>query len=368
MTDVVIYGATGTVGRLASKVLHDLGVTIAVAGRDRPRLEDLASTLGSDVDVRPAPVHASSALQEAFSDTRIVINCAGPFSKLGEQVLAAAISNSVHYLDIAAEQAFVREMFERYESPARKAGIVIVNGFGFQGGLGDWMATLAARELDGAPLDEISVSYLLDQFKTTAGTQLSALTSLECEASVWTHDRWEGTTVAAESRPVRFPEPFGMREAVSYPTGEVITVPRHIQTHRAQTYISIADESPLGRIITRGASLVGPLMSSLLNSPLGAFARAKVGEISRAPNEAQRQQSRFAILARAERSFERREVALVGKDPYAVCAEVVAHGATCLLRDGPIATGVLAPSQAFDPDLGVATVCERANLNLASQS
>jgi len=362
VTTALVYGATGFVGRRTCAALTARGVSVVISGRDGVRLGQLASELEGDIEVRQASLHDDEALGRAIADTQVVVNCAGPFSRLGESVLRAAVYAGVHYLDCAAEQAFVRDMFERFESPARHAGICVVNGLGFEGGLGDWLARAAAESLPGGPLDAVSVAYLLEDFRTTAGTQLSMLAGLESTCATWEHDRWEPTNPAAKTLPVRFPEPYGMREALSFPSGEVITVPRHITTHSAQGYLSIAHDSTIGRALTTSASLVGPLVGALLQSPLGAFAKAKLGAARRPPNDAECARARFAIVARAERSFERREVSLSGTDPYGVSAEVLAYGAAELLANGPRDTGILAPSQAFDYERALDHLCERASL------
>jgi len=362
--NAVIYGATGFTGRLIAEALARRGLGFAVAGRDRVRLETLASELECAPEVRPAPVHDDDALRAAFEGASVVINCAGPFSRLGEPVVRAAIASGAHYLDTTGEQRFMRDIFERYESAARKAEVCVVNAFAFDVALGDWAADLAADSLPGPPLDELSVSYAIDKFRPTTGTQLAMLASLEQGGFVWSHDRWEPSPLAAESRVVAYPEPFGMREAISFPSGEVITVPRHVDTARVQTFLSLADDTSLGRALTRGASLLGPLLSTIAQSPIGALARAKLSEHVTHPTLAQRQRTTFAIAARAERSFERREVTVSGADPYGITAEVVAFGIETLLGRGPGATGVVAPAEAFSAADGLSAMAERCQLTV----
>jgi len=362
--NAVIYGATGFTGRLIAEVLARRGLGFAIAGRDRARLEALADELDCHPEVRPAPVHDDQALRTAFEGATVVINCAGPFARLGEPVIQAAIASGAHYLDTAGEQRFLRNVFERYESAARKAEVCVINACAFEVALGDWAADLAADSLPGPPLDELSVSYAIDKFRPTTGTQLAMLSTLEEGGCVWSHDRWEPIALAAESRVVAYPEPFGMREAVSFPSGEVITVPRHVDTARVQTFLSVANDTPLGRALTRGASLFGSLLPTIVQSPLGALARAKLAEHVSHPSATQRQRTTFAITARAERSFERREVTVSGADPYGITAEVVAYGTERLIADGPEAIGVITPAEAFAAADGLSAMAERCLLTV----
>lgn len=362
--DAVIYGATGFTGRLIARALSRHGIAFAIAGRDPARLQAMQEELGGEHEIRPASVHDAAALAEALSGARVVINCAGPFSRLGEPVVKAAIEAGAHYIDTTGEQAFMREIFERYESAARRAGVCVLNSFAFEIALGDWAAELAAQALPGPPLDELSVCYAVEDFKTTTGTRLSIVASLESPACIWKHDRWVEVPAFSSTRPVTFPAPFGLREALSFPSGEVITVPRHVEVETVQTFVSFAGDSPLSRAVNRGAALVGPLLGALMQSPLGALARAKLGDLSQTPSSEQRRASRFSVVARAERSHERREVSVSGIDPYGVTAEVVAYGAAGLLEGRVSAAGVLAPSEAFDAQGSLAELAERAELTV----
>ncbi|MBT8495426.1 MAG: saccharopine dehydrogenase NADP-binding domain-containing protein, partial [Deltaproteobacteria bacterium] len=138
--DVIVYGATGFTGRLVTSALTRRGLQVGIAGRDRRRLESLASELGDVSETRTAHIHTPGQLHGAFEDAKVVINCAGPFGRLGEPVVKAAIDTGSHYLDSTGEQAFIKSIYERYESAARKAEVCVVNSFAFEVALGDWAA------------------------------------------------------------------------------------------------------------------------------------------------------------------------------------------------------------------------------------
>lgn len=355
---IVVYGATGTTGTLVARELAARGERPVVAGRDPARLAALARELG--VEHRVAGVHDARALSAALAGARVVVNCAGPFLRLGEPVVRAAIDAGVHYLDTAGEQAFVKEVYERYESAARRAGVAVVNACAYEVALGDWAAALAA-EASGGPLDELVVAYAVDGFRPTRGTQLSAIESLSGRGFVWDHDRWDPVAPAAETRDVRFPEPFGARQTLSFPSPEVITVPRHIDARRVQTYASLLPDSPLSRVAGSLTSLVGPALPALLQSPLGAFARSHArGETDRA----RQAETRFAVLAEATRDFRRVRVAVTGQDIYGVTADIAATAARALDGAETRATGVLAPSQLLAPGPTLSAVASRCGLKV----
>jgi short subunit dehydrogenase-like uncharacterized protein len=345
---LVLYGATGHTGRLVAAALQTVADTLVLAGRDRARLDALAGSLEGDVRVAVAPAHDEAALARAFEGAAVVVSCAGPFSQMGEPVVRAAIAAGADYLDSTGEQAFMREVYEHYESAARRRGVCVVNGHAFEIAVGDWAAARAAGRLGGdEPLDEIIVGYALDHMRPTRGTQLSVAESLSRGGVLWDHDRWRAVAPAAEARTLSFPE-LGERATVSFPSGEVITVPRHLEVRRVQTFISLG-AGAAARLGAGGARLLGSALPALVASPLASYLRSRVGARRTAPPD--RSATRFAIAARARRGFEEAQVAVSGGDPYALTAGLLRAAAVSLLARRPDRrpVGVLAPSQAFSP-------------------
>jgi len=343
---VWIYGATGFTGRLVAEALRARGVRFGIAGRDRARLDALAGQLGGDIETRAADLYDAEMVNAALRDAKVVISCAGPFAKFGEPVLRAALHAGAHYLDTTGEQGFMRDIYERYESRARRAGLCFVNACAFEVALGDWAASLAGSALDAAndPVDEVAIAYAINDFQPTRGTQLSALSQMSGSGVVWERDRWDPVEPAAEKRSFGFPLPFGPRSAISFPSGEVITVPRHVSTRRVQTYISLPP-GPMSMLASRAGRFVGPLV----RSPLGDVLRRRVDKAPPEPTMGQRGVNDFAVTATATRGFDSAHVAVSGTDVYGMTAQVVALGVEQLLAGKQRGAGVLAPAEAFDP-------------------
>jgi short subunit dehydrogenase-like uncharacterized protein len=342
---VWVYGATGFTGRLVCASLRRRGVAFGIAGRDRAKLDALASELGGDIDTREAPLFDPELLYAALSDAGVIVSCAGPFSKLGEPVLRAALHAGAHYLDTTGEQAFMRDIYQRYEAAARRAGVCFVNACAFEVALGDWAAALAGEAMGAAsePVDEVTVAYALEGFHRSRGTQLSALEQLAAPGVVWERDRWDPMPPAAEKRTFGFPAPFGARTAISFPSGEVITVPRHVPAHRVQTYLSLPP-GPLGAVASRAGGFFG----AVARSPLMGIARRRVAGAPEGPTPGQREVNDFAVAATATRGFESAHVCITGTDVYGTTGEIVALGVARLLDGGPRCAGVCAPAEAFD--------------------
>jgi short subunit dehydrogenase-like uncharacterized protein len=348
---IVVYGATGTTGTLVAEELYRRGFDLVLAGRDRGRLSGLAEKLGGP-PIRQAQVHDQRALEAALAGAQAVVSCAGPFLVMGEPVLRAAIAAGAHYLDTSGEQAFIREAYERYDSRARKAGVTAVPAFAFEVALGDWAAARAAAlvretaEVDEAePIDEVVVGYAVSGFRPSGGTLQSAVATLARPAVVWQEDRWERAAPGARSRTFTFPPPFGPRDAVRIPSGEVVTVPRHVAARRVETFLALGP-SPVARM---AAGLLGPILPLVAASPLGALVRSRAGAAP-PPDQAQRSAARFAIVAEASHRFHRSRVSISGSDLYAISAVIVAEGIAHLAGAvGSPPRGVITPSELMDP-------------------
>lgn len=134
--DLVIYGATGFVGRLLADYLARTapdGVRIALAGRSQAKLEATRSALGARATDRPMVLAESSdavALAELASRTRFVATTVGPYAKYGAELVAACVAAGTDYVDLAGE-LFVRGSIDAHHDKARANGVKIVHSCGY---------------------------------------------------------------------------------------------------------------------------------------------------------------------------------------------------------------------------------------------
>ena len=135
--DVVVYGATGFVGKLTAAYLAahaPANARIALAGRSRERLDEVRHRLGGRAVDWPVLVADSSdraALDEIAGSTRAIATTVGPYAKYGLPLVAACAEAGTHYADLTGEVLFIRECMERFDGPARGSGARIVHSCGF---------------------------------------------------------------------------------------------------------------------------------------------------------------------------------------------------------------------------------------------
>src|SRR3954451_11330224 len=135
--DVVVYGATGFVGKLTAAYLAEHApddAQIALAGRSRERLEEVRNRLGGravDWPVLVADSADRAALDEIAGSTRAVATTVGPYTKYGLPLVAACAEAGTDYADLTGETMFIRDSIDAHHKQAVDSGARIVHSCGF---------------------------------------------------------------------------------------------------------------------------------------------------------------------------------------------------------------------------------------------
>jgi short subunit dehydrogenase-like uncharacterized protein len=152
--DVILLGPTGVTGREVARYLArrapPLGLTWAVAGRDRDRIDAVLGRVGATPDgVVLADVADAASIEALVERGRVVANLVGPYARSGEPVHSACARAGVHQLDLTGEIEWVRQMIDRHEPTALASGAAIVPCAGFESLPFDLAALLAASIAHG---------------------------------------------------------------------------------------------------------------------------------------------------------------------------------------------------------------------------
>ena len=156
--DLVVFGATGFVGRLLAAYLADsapAGTRIALAGRSRSRLLEVRA--GLPASAREWPVLEAdsgdpASLAALAASTRVLATTVGPYARYGLPVVEACAAAGTHYADLTGEVLFVREAIDRVDAVARETGARIVHAAGYDSIPSDLSTMLLAARAaaDGA--------------------------------------------------------------------------------------------------------------------------------------------------------------------------------------------------------------------------
>ena len=343
---IAVYGATGFTGKLVARELEKTGADFLIAGRNRAKLDQLASELESDPPRVAVGVDDSKGLREMLDGCSTVIACAGPFTLHGEPVLAAAVDTGTNYLDTTGEQPFIGMAYDRYGSRAEKAGIAVIPGMGFDYVPGDMIASLTAMGVDG--IETVRLAYATD-FQMTRGTMLSALEMIKGGDLEWK----DGQLVPADQRVDRgtydFGPPLGEVQMTRYPAGEHLTVPRHVEAERVETMLSAGSFAP--GALQKVTPYVARPLGLLMRTPARLATGRLIGRLPEGPTPESRARATFTVSCEVIGKERTHRGRISGRDVYGITAAFIVKGAIEAALGDIERSGGLAPSEAFDPAL-----------------
>ena len=168
--DLVLYGATGFVGRLAAAYLaqHADAPRWAIAGRDRTALETVRARLTAASSTRTLPgvlvadTSHRTDVDAMVTQTRVMISTAGPFARFGDAIVDACVRHRTHYADITGETAWVRGLIDTQHAAAARDGTRIVPFCGFDSipsDLGTLLLARFIRERFDAPCADVAAYF-----------------------------------------------------------------------------------------------------------------------------------------------------------------------------------------------------------------
>lgn len=135
--DLVLFGATGFVGKLTAEYLVGAApesARIALAGRSLDKLTAVRDGLGPKAakwGLVVADSNDQAALDELAARTKVVVTTVGPYLRYGMPLVAACAKAGTHYADLTGEPLFIRDAIDAYHEQAAATGAKIVNSCGY---------------------------------------------------------------------------------------------------------------------------------------------------------------------------------------------------------------------------------------------
>ena len=149
--DIVVFGATGFVGRLVAAYLAEQApatVRIGLAGRSSARLAAVRDSLGPQAAQWPL-ITADAADRESMTtlaaSAHVVLTTVGPYARYGLPPVRACAEAGTDYVDLTGEVLFVRDTLEHCAATARDSGARIVHSCGFDSVPSDLSVLLLAE-------------------------------------------------------------------------------------------------------------------------------------------------------------------------------------------------------------------------------
>ncbi|MFB4320694.1 saccharopine dehydrogenase NADP-binding domain-containing protein [Actinomadura sp. 21ATH] len=239
---IAIYGAYGHTGRLVATELLARDHHLLLTGRDPHALRTLATELDAPhrVQTRTAPLDDTAALHQIARDATVIVHCAGPFSRTGRPIANAALAGHCHYIDHAVESHHVKHLFDAYQTPARDAGITMIPGLSFYGGLGDLLAS--AVTTGHTALDRVIVGYAVTGWRLTPGAKdTAAQLFAETDRITYSDGAHHIGYIEPTNTVFPFPPPLGPRTVIApFPSCDIVTIPRHVPARNVDLRLTAA--------------------------------------------------------------------------------------------------------------------------------
>ncbi len=383
--DVVVFGATGFVGRLTAEYLAGSapdGVRIALAGRSPAKLERTRADLGPRAAAWPLVVADSgdeAAMASLAASTRVVATTVGPYTRYGMPLVAACAAAGTHYADLTGETLFMRRTIDLHDAAARDSGARITHTCGFDSIPSD-LGVLALHEHAAAnglgDLDDTTLVVTRMRGGVSGGTVDSMRVGIEAtrqdrdarrvmtDPYALSPDRAAEPNLGPERDPmsiVRDPALGGF--LAPFVMGTVNTrVVRRSNALQGYAYgrhlryreLMLAGELPFGPI--KAAAITGGLAALFAGMSLGPTRKVLdriLPDPGEGPSEAARDKGFFHIDIHAQTSGGARivgEIRASGDPGYKATAVMLGESALALAGDPgtlPDVAGVLTPATAM---------------------
>lgn len=306
---ITLIGATGFTGRLVAKELAGRDVKVRLAARDQNKLADLLAAIDQQFDCVSIDIDKATSFDAVLEGANVVINCAGPFSDLGEPVVRESAARGIHYVDTTGEQSFIKLAFDKYGGLSRETGSVLAPACAFEYAMGDAAAAMLADQAKNC--QSLDIVYFMRGITTSRGTKKSVLRAMGAEQLLLRNSMLvpleRGNVVS-----VQLPGE-GSKNAFPFPGGEVLLVPLHLPVNSLTTLMA-TDMSPL---LLKFLTFAGSFSST---SKISGFFNSLIDAGSIGPTEDQRKSTAFSVLCRnSTGDF----VTVGGHDPYLLTALIV---------------------------------------------
>jgi short subunit dehydrogenase-like uncharacterized protein len=323
----MIYGANGYTGELCARKAKERGEVPILAGRSADKIAPLAKELGLE--------HRAFDLSKPNLDgVTLVLHCAGPFSATSKPMVDACLAAKAHYLDVTGEAEVFEAVLER-DADAKRAGIALLPGVGFDVVPSDCLAALLKEQLPTATQLELAFAPL---GRSSPGTLKTSIESLPKGGLIRRGGKLQRVPGAYRVKEIPFADQ--KRTCMSVPWGDVATAWRSTRIPDITVYMAARPSMVRAARLTR---FTGPLLGLGI---VQTYMKKKVEHNVRGPNEAARAKSSAQFWGRVADAEKAIQMTLTVPDGYTLTADAAVE---CAVRTflGKVSPGAWTPSLAF---------------------
>jgi short subunit dehydrogenase-like uncharacterized protein len=305
-------------------------------------MRPVAQRLGLEMKV--LDMKYTNALVEALDKVELVFHAAGPFVDTSDAMIRACLATNTHYLDVTGEIPVFENTF-KYDEAAKKKGVLLLSGAGFDVVPTDCLAAYVASKLPSATKLDIAFAGVSG---VSPGTLKSMVEGGLAGGLVRRGGELVGNPMGKGARTVRFVSKT--RKVMPIPWGDLSTAYRTTGIRNITTYMVFA------KPMVQASAAAWPITAVATPLLRGVLARPKVKEAIRqrldavkGPSETARKRGRCEVWARVrDKDGNSAEAWLETLEAYeftAVC------GVRCVEKTLALQpSGALTPALAFGRD------------------
>lgn len=332
----LIYGANGYTGALTARMAAARGQRPILAGRNAPEVERLARELG--FTSRVFALDDSRKVDAGLEGVKVVLHCAGPFSRTAKPMAEACLRRKVHYLDITGE-AEVFESLAARNPEARTAGVMLLPGSGFDVVPSDCLAAHLKRRLPTARRLTLGFQAL---GRLSRGTAITMAENFHRGGLVRRGGVLTRVPAAWKTRTIDFGR--GPVTAMTIPWGDVSTAFHSTAIPDIEVYTP----APLSlRVLARLSRYARPLLAS---GTVQRFLKARIRSGPPGPTDAERARGKCLLWGEVEDASGRRVVSRLRTPEGYTTTALAALAIVERVLAGEPRPGFQTPSLAFGPD------------------
>ncbi|HTG32851.1 MAG TPA: saccharopine dehydrogenase NADP-binding domain-containing protein [Thermoanaerobaculia bacterium] len=335
----MIYGANGYTGELAAREAVRKGLTPILAGRNPESVGRLARELG--LQSRSFSLDDPQGTAAELYGIKAVLHCAGPFVHSSAPMVAACLATGAHYLDITGEIP-VFEAVLAQGGAARKAGVSLIPGVGFDVVPSDCLAARLARALPEAT--SLVLAFYAQRGSTSRGTMKTMIESLPHAGAIRRDGRIVPVPIAWDARKIDFGGRAGELWAMTIPWGDVSTAYHSTGIPNIRVYSGTPPK------MIRQLKRFAPLLPLAGWKPVKRLARAWVERREAGPSEELRETGRVFLWGEAKDAAGHAVTSTIETpEAYRLTAVSAVESVERVLA-GKVPPGAWTPSKAFGAD------------------
>ncbi len=230
----LIYGVTGYTGQLIIEEAKKQGLSLTMAGRSESKLAAMKEQYG--YDYLCFDLDSRQEIAEILKDYKVLLNCAGPFSKTAKVMISACLHSNTHYLDITGEVA-VFEHARMLHKTATQKNVLLCPGVGFDVVPTDCLAKGVHERLPDAETLWLGFD---SQSRMSPGTAKTAVEGLASGGKVCRGGRVVDVPLAYKVRNIDFGN--GTKSAATIPWGDVSTATVGTDIPNVEVYVPVPEK------------------------------------------------------------------------------------------------------------------------------